>query len=467
MFADKKSVLLKYLYITGIIFCITLLFSNYVFSSQNKVPDPDNNNQLVSIDFSDVDIKVFVRFISKVTQTNFVIDKRVKGKVSIISPVKVSVKEAYKIFESVLDIHGFAIVKAGKVFKVIPSPDARTQNVDTRISKGLEASEDKVVTRIIKLNYAQSDVLKGLFTPLLSKSSIILSYRDTNMLIVTATLSNINRLLKIINVIDIKSIGRKISVIPVKYANVKTLVTNMSKIFSARLQKTTAKTADFIVKFVADERTNAIILLSSEIEAERVKKLVELLDKKVPRGGEKIRVYYLEHASAEKLAEVLQTIPTKTSSKEGKKVAPVISKDVRITADKATNSLIIMADKEDYPVLEKVIEKLDIPRSMVYIECLIMEVNINKGLNIGTEWRVGSDIHDDSKILFSGFSQGQTPNFFPNPNGFSVGVLGQAINVGGVIFPSVGAVAQAYRNDKDVHILSTPQILTTDNEEAS
>ena len=467
MFANKKLVLLNCLFIIGIVLCTTIFFSSIVFSAEDKIKSLETNNELVSIDFNNVDINVFVRFISKITGANFVIDKRVKGKVSIISPTKVSIKEAYKIFESVLEINGFALVKAGGIIKIIPSPDARAQYVDTRMSSGVETSGDKTVTRIIKLNYARSDELKTLFTPLVPKGSIILSYRDTNMLIVTATSSSINRLLKIINVIDIKSVGRKITVIPVKYANVKKLVSNLSTIFSARLKAGKKTSDDFIVKFVADERTNAIILLSSELETERVERLVTLLDKKVPRGGEKIRVYYLEHASSETLAKVLQTIPTKVGNKLGKKVAPVLSADVKITADKATNSLIIMADKEDYPILEKVIAKLDIPRSMVYIECLIMEVNVTKGLNIGTEWRVGNEIDDNSKILFSGFTQGVAPDYTPNPNGFSVGVLGQDINVGGLIFPSVGAIAQAYRNDKDVHILSTPQILTTDNEEAS
>jgi general secretion pathway protein D len=468
MFDRGKVAYSNCLFFMGITFCIIILFSNVVFPAEDKVTAIKNDSsELVSIDFNDVDIKVFIRFISKITGANFVIDKRVKGQVSIISPTKVSIKEAYKIFESVLEINGFALVKAGEVFKVIPSPDARAQNVDTRMSRGIEISGDKTVTRIIKLNYARSDELKRLFTPLVPKGSIILSYRDTNMLIITATSSSINRLLKIINVIDVKSVGRKITVIPIKYANAKKLVSNLSKIFSARLKADKKTSSDFIVKFVADERTNAIILLSSELETGRVKRLVDLLDKKVPRGGEKIHVYYLEHASAEKLAKVLQTIPTKTGKKQGKKVAPIISSDVKITADKATNSLIIMADKEDYPILEKVIAKLDIPRSMVYIECLIMEVNVNKGLNIGTEWRVGNEIDNNSKILFSGFSQAAAPNFSPNPNGFSVGVMGKAISIGGLTFPSVGAVAQAYRNDKDVHILSTPQILTTDNEEAS
>ena len=400
MFDSKNLAFKNYLPFLGIIFFIVILFSNIAFSVEEKQEDLDNNSELVSIDFNDVDIKVFIRFISKITGANFVIDKRVKGQVSIISPTKVSKEEAYKIFESVLEINGFALVKAGEVIKVIPSPDARAQYVDTRVSSGIEISGDKTVTRIIKLNYAQSDELKTLFAPLVPKGSIILSYRDTNMLIVTATASSINRLLKIINVIDIKSVGRKISVIPVQYANVKKLVSNLTEIFSARLKADKKTSDDFIVKFVADERTNAIILLSSELETERVKKLVELLDKKVQRGGEKIRVYYLEHASAENLAKVLQTIPTKAANKEGKKVAPIISEDVKITADKATNSLIIMADKEDYPVLEKVIAKLDIPRSMVYIECLIMEVNVNKGLNLGTEWRAGNEIDNNDKILW-------------------------------------------------------------------
>jgi len=145
-------------------------------------------------------------------------------------------------------------------------------------------------------------------------------------------------------------------------------------------------------------------------------------------------------------------------------------------ADKATNSLIIMADKEDYPVLEEVISKLDIPRAMVYIECLIMEVNVTRGLNIGTEWRASQGFDNDNRIISGGF--GATgDNGYSNslgvlgsgtlPKGFSVGVLGKSFNIGGVIFPDIQAIVQAYQSDKDVNIIATPQILTTENEEAS
>jgi general secretion pathway protein D len=134
-----------------------------------------------------------------------------------------------------------------------------------------------------------------------------------------------------------------------------------------------------------------------------------------------------------------------------------------------------MAEKEDYPVLEEVIAKLDIPRSMVYIECLIMEVNVTRGLDIGTEWRTSQGFSNDEKVGFSGFGAtgdsgfgnlGSVAKDGSLPKGFSLGVLGRNITIGGVSFPDIQAIVRAFQSDKDVHILSTPQLLTTENEEA-
>jgi len=431
----------------------------------------------ISIDFNNVDINVFIKFISELTGRNFVVDRRVKGNVTIISPSKISIKEAYGVFESVLSIHGFAAVEAGKVIKIIPSPEARSENIDTRISEGKESPRDRIVTRIIPLKFAGANELKILFTPLISKGSVALSYPETNTLIITDTLSNIERLLTIIDAVDVMGIGKRISVIPIENADAAKLVTNLSTIFMARSQTDKGKPdLDMVVKFVADERTNSIVALASDIETERLKQLVMLLDKEIPRGDEKIRVYYLEHASAENLAKVLQEIPVKKSAQtaEGKKTAPVISDTVKIMADKATNSLIIMAEKEDYPVLEEVIQKLDIPRSMVYIECLIMEVNVDSGLGLGTEWQVGDSFDADSKgkdqkAYFGGFTGSGILAAAATgaSQGFTAGVMGESIKINGFSFPSIGAVVQAYQKDKDSHILSNPQILTTDNEEAT
>jgi len=152
-----------------------------------------------------------------------------------------------------------------------------------------------------------------------------------------------------------------------------------------------------------------------------------------------------------------------------------MSQNINITADQSTNSLIIMADKEDYPVLEEVIAKLDIPRAMVYLECLIMEVNVNRGLNIGTEWRASEGFNNNTRAMFGGFG-GTGDTGYTNlgslnadanlPKGFSIGMLGKNISIGGLTFPSIQAVIQAFQSDKDVHILATPQILTTENDEA-
>ncbi len=450
-------------------------------SREKKVSD-----QFVSIDFNNVDINVLIKFISELTTKNFVVDKRVKGKVTIISPAKISIKEAYKVFESVLEVHGYTAIKAGEVIKIIPSPDARSKNIETILKKEAYSPEDKVVTQLIPLTYADSNEIKRLFAPLISKSSVILAYPPTNMLIVTGVYSNIKRLLRMLKVIDVSGIGQEISVIPLEYADATKFIKLLDSVFRTR-KKPQKGDPGKVINFVADERTNTVVVLASKVDTSRIKRLIRVMDKEVPKGKEKIRVYYLENASAEELAKVLQTLSTKQrTTAKGKKEIPVISENIGITADKATNSLIILAEKEDYIVLEEIIKKLDIPRAMVYIECLIMEVNTSKDFNLGTEWIAGDkkSYNDKVGVYGGGFSGGATggdPGYTsvmptnpltgtqvsaPLPPGFSLGVFGEAIELNGIFFPSLGAVAQAYQKDKDVHILSTPQILTTDNQEA-
>ena len=447
------------------------------------------SQRFVSIDFNNVDINVFIKFISELTGKNFVVDNRVKGKVTIISPARISLDEAFRVFESVLEVHGYTTVRAGEITKIVPSPDARTKNISTLLQKESGGTEDKIVTQLIHLKYAGPDEIKRLLTPLISKSSVILSYPPTSTLIVTDVYSNIKRLLRILKTIDIPGIGHQISVIPVEYADSTKLVKILNSVFQAT-RKTKKGTNARTIRFVADERTNTIILLASEVDTERISGLVKLLDRETPRGQESIHVYYLENADAEDLAKVLQELPAKKNATVKGKKASVVSEKVKIKADKATNSLIIMAEKEDYLVLEDIIKKLDIPRAMVYIEALIMEVNVDKDFRLGTEWAVGAEAaHSGTEgVVGGGFSGGASGGdagydnlslgtavvgtavssiSVPLPGGFSMGVMGEAIEVGSVVFPSISAMIQAYKKDKDVHILSTPQILTTDNEQAS
>jgi general secretion pathway protein D len=438
-----------------------------------KAKQPAKESKYVTIDFNDVDVRVFIKFISELTGKNFVIEKGVTGKVTIISPKKISVSEAYKVFESVLEVHGFTVVPAGEITKIIPSNIAREKNIETRLKKEAISPEDKVVTQIISLNYADPNELKRILSPLISKSSVMLSYSPTGMLVVTDVLSNIKRLLKIISALDIEGIGEQISVIPLQYASAQDITKSLSLIFqrSGIKQKGTLAPP---IKIVADERTNTVITLASENDTLRLRQLIKLLDKEVPKGEEKMRVYRLQNAEAEELTKVLMNLPSKDSKIPQKGKTPLLSKDMQVVPDKATNTLIITADRDDYNVLEGIIKRLDIPRPMVYIEALIMEVNVDKGFNLGVEWQAGEYINSDgrTKVYGGGFSGGgQYPNIKGVatkglPVGFSLGVFGEAINIGGVLFPSLGAIFQAYEKDQDVHILSTPQILTLDNEEA-
>ncbi|MDF1590859.1 MAG: type II secretion system secretin GspD [Desulfobacterales bacterium] len=446
---------------------------------QPVVPDKNSADRFVTIDFNNVDITVFIKFISELTGKNFVVDNRVKGNVTIISPAKISLQEAYKVFESVLEVHGFAAVPAGEVTKIIPAPDARTKNIETKLREEAASPDDKVVTQLILLKYADPEDIKRLFAPLISKNSVILAYPPTNMLIVTDVYSNIQRLIHILKAIDITGIGREISVIPLEYADAAKIEKTLATIFKTPRRPQQKGAPETTLQLVADERTNTLVLLASEDDTLRIKQLIKLLDKEIPRGKENIRVVYLENATAEELVKVLQEIPKKKDAPaQGKPKSPVISEKVKMTADKATNSLIIMAEKDDFAIIEEVIKKLDIPRAMVYIESLIMEVNTSKDFRLGTEWTVGGDTKYSGRSAaygggFTGGPLGGDPSTIvstPLPPGFSLGVLGETISIGtgiGTIsFPSIAAVIQAYKTDKDVHIISTPQILTTDNQEA-
>jgi len=199
---------------------------------QKPKQKPTETERFVTIDFNDVDISVFIKFISELTGKNFIVDRRVKGKVSIISPSKISVKEAFRVFQSVLEVHGFALVEAGEVTKIVPATDARTKSIETRLREEAGEPEDKVITQIIRLQYAEPNEIKKLFSPLISKSSVILSYPPTNMLIVTDVLSNIQRLLHLLSAIDVEGVGQELSMVPLNHATSQTLVKTLNTIFA-------------------------------------------------------------------------------------------------------------------------------------------------------------------------------------------------------------------------------------------
>ena len=259
--SKAKGILVSFASIVIVLLTIQLSWAQN--TGQSKL-----EKQFVSIDFNNVDINVFIKFMSELTGTNFIVDQRVKGNVTIISPSKISLAEAYSVFQSVLEVHGYTTVESGEVVKIIPSPDARSKSIETKLREESASPEDRVVTQLIPLRYADPVEIKRLFTPMVSKSSVILAYSPTNTLIVTDVYSNIKRLLRILKTIDITGIGQEISVIPIEYADATKLVNLLNTVF-----KTTGKkkkgAPQTTITMVADERTNTLVVLGSEIDTLR------------------------------------------------------------------------------------------------------------------------------------------------------------------------------------------------------
>jgi general secretion pathway protein D len=431
----------------------------------------------ISMDFDQVDINVFIKFISELTGKNFVVDDKVRGKVTVLSPTRISVNEAFKVFESVLEVNGFTVVESGDVFKVVPSVRARQKNVETRTSPRFEGRpSDKFVTQIIPLRYASSAKVRKLLVPMVSKEGVLVDYPPSSTLIVTDYYSNIQRLMRIVQEIDVQSGDVELLVVSLKYANAGKLAMSLGKLLQAG--RPAAKEADVIrPQVIADERLNALMILVAKEDLSRVRRLVRDLDLPTPRGTSTVHVVKLDNAVAEDLAAVLNGLAGKSG--QDAKGEPIISKNARIVADKSTNSLVVTAEPDEFDALEEIIDQLDSPRKQVFVEALIMDVTTSKAQSIGVSWTVGDDISNlkDDTVLFGGSNQGGLNSFFNSdgsladtlvaPSGFSVGVLSAPISIGGYEFFDLGAILQASRSDSDFNVISTPQIMTLDNEEAS
>jgi general secretion pathway protein D len=456
-----------------------LMQTAVVVAESTATGDPavqQKSKRFITIDFDNVDIQLFIKYISELTGKNFIVDKSVQGNVTIVSPTKISEEEAYRVFESVLEVHGYTTVTSGSVCKILPAVKARSQNVETLRMGFAEHPEDKIVTQLIPLKHTTPNEMKKVLMPLVSKTSVVIAHTQSGMLILTETLSNIQRLLSIIEAIDVEYAGEDVVVLPLQNASSTTVAKVINTIFQRAGNTPKGAKPKTVVRVVPYERVNSLIVLAATADVMRIKRLITLLDAEAERGEGNIHVFYLQNATSTELAKVLNALPVEKPGEANKGKAPAISKDVKIMADEETNSLIITASRSEYSVLEQVIKKLDIPRRMVYLETLIMEVNTSKDFEVGVQWLTGGKFADGTGTLATGFSgteEGAYENLAgisaENPNlpaGFSLGVLKSGIKIGGITFPNIGAIVRAFKSDSDINIISNPQILTTDNKKA-
>ena len=435
---------------------------------------PSSAEEKVSMDFVNVDIAVVVKYISELTQKNFVIDEKVQGKVTIISPKKVTKAEAYKVFESILEVYGFASIPSGKVVKIVPIAEARQKpgmvQIGPKVTKELR---DRMVTQLIPLRSVSASELIKIIRPLIPPTSYVAAYAPSNTLILVDLAANRSRILSIIEKLDVEGVESKVNVHKLRYASATDLAKKIGTLLGKqKAAKGSAKPGERF-NVIADDRLNALIIVGSNLYVDRVMNLISQLDVPSPAGRQEINVVYLKNADAEALAKVINNIAEGMKQRArkgaGKKAAAAREKIV-VTADVATNSLLITAAPEDFETLKRVIEKLDIPRKQVFVEALIFEISSDDTLKFGVEWRTTGNFTESGVQGLGGTNFGNINQVAANPfaagAGLVVGVVDGVINFGGSTYANIGGLVHALKTETGINILSTPNILTTDNQEA-
>jgi len=473
--------------------------------------------EVKNFDLPDKDIRDVVTLISKWTGKNFILDNKVRGKITIIGPSQVTLQEAYNAFLSALDANGLTTVQSGKFIRIIESAEARRSPVKT-YAGDYAPKDDQFITRIFQLKYINADEVSREFRDLTTRQGKLFAYEPTNSIIITDTGSNIQRIKEILDTLDVKSFETTLHVLRIKNSSAKTISEMLGEIYGddkksggasagartfrrSSLERT--RGGGVITRIIPDEATNSLVVLANQAGFLQLVKLVDRLDVRVTDTG-RIHVYYCEYAKAEDLAATLASLsqsgpggkgssrktnvtsPQSTTPAGGQAgqtpsvfgtsstgpVSAELDGGVRVTSDSATNSLVITSNASDYKTLKRVLKKLDIPRLQVFIESAIMEIsldratqfNVNSALGApGARGFAGGFIGDQNSI--TSFITGQPPAgatipIFAGP-GWQSTISGQQVGVNAFM----GLLNFLTTNTK-TSVLSTPQIIALDNEKA-
>ena len=430
----------------------------------------------ITLNLKDADIRALISTVSKFTGKNFIIDPRVKAKVTVISANTLSPEEVYEVFLSVLQVHGYAAVPTGSVTKIVPAVNAKQGPLPLSTSNDAYPA-DELITKIVRLDHVPASQLVPILRPLVPQQGHLAAYNPTNTLIITDHAGNIKRLLKIISGVD-RPDSAELEIIPLQHASASELVRILNSLNAGggAAGKNAAKT----VKLAADDRTNSVLVTGDRSSRLRMRATISYLDTPLEDGSGNTHVIYLKYAKAENLAKILTGLKEegKKSAASKVKAAPqkittgsVISQNAIIQADEETNALIITADPNTVKNLRAVIRQLDIRRAQVLIEAIIAEITITNDKEIGVGIAVDGANRDSGALPvgvsnFAGIGDILTATIGGTaiasvPSGLSFALGGEGGS--GVRY---GALLRALQTDQNTNILSTPNIVTLDNEEA-
>ena len=429
----------------------------------------------VVLNFSDVDISTMVKFISDLTGKNFVLDDRVKGKISVYSPSKLTPDEAFNLFTSVLELKGFTLIKVGKIYKIIPTAAAKQSGMKVLTDGVRGPVNEAYVARVIELEHIAAQEAVTFLQPVVSKDGYISSFGPANMVLVVDSSLNIQKILGILEMIDTDQRRDKAELVFLKNAGAEGAAKVIQEWLKSKDKsvKAAGQGAGGIV--VPDIRLNALVVFGSDKDKADVKNLVTMLDVVPPSTSSKVNVYYLENADATDVAKVLDgvvkgisapaTVPGQAAA--APQQSPFEGGKITITPDKATNSLVIMASPNDYQNLLSVIQKLDKRRRQVFVQAVIAEISLDKLKDLGLQWGLFGAASDGKYVSVVGTydPQNTLSQLFSVLQGFSQAGITLPTSLGNTPMNFAAVLHALYANDA-TNILSTPTILTADNKEA-
>lgn len=419
----------------------------------------DSDSDRVTLNFNATDINAVIAAVSEMTGRNFIVDPRVKGKVTVISQRALKASEIYQVFLSVLKIHGFAAIPGKNTTQIVPEVNAKQSAVSTG-EKFIPVS-DEFITQVIEIKNVDAAQLVPILRPLVPQRGHLAAYPSSNVLVISDAASNIRRLKKIIASIDQAS-GDEIEVVALENASASEVVRIIQQLSAgdAKNKKNNV---------IADDRTNSILLGGNKATRLRTKALIAHLDTRVDVGGS-TQVVYLRNAVAKDLVPVLTGVSKSVTAAKGKKGAATQTTNISIQADENTNSLVITAPPDIFRSLRAVIHQLDVRRAQVIVEGVIAEVSTNSAEEFGIQWAGGGS--GSSAVGLVNFGIGTSISSLLGSLAGSPDTppsLGNGLNIAAGKTTGknpVAALISALNSDGKSNILSTPSLLTLDNEEA-
>lgn len=425
-----------------------------------------------ALQFEETDIRLIINTVSELTGQVFVVDPRVKGKVTLVSKrdiLSIPRDELYEIFLSILQVHGYATVSSGSITKILPEASAKQSG--GRVSRRPPA--DELVTRVVEVKHVSSPQLVPILRPLVPQYGHLAAYAPANILIISDRAANVERLVSMIRRID-KAGDDEVEIIALENANATEVVNILNSLQSSGKSKDPNAPT-----LIADTRTNSILVGGKRATRLRIRAMITHLDTPIPGQGN-TQVAYLKYANAKNLATLLQGFASKTAAAESKNQSNQDS--VTILADEETNALIISAPPKVMANIRQVISLLDIRRAQILVEAIIAEVsgNVNNrlGFDLGSITQngaiitnslnalpglAGSAISANGDINIAGFAGAVGTN--PNANLTLGGALSRTSSAGVTTLPFLGLL-QAISTDNNSNLLSTPSLITMDNQEA-